>query len=43
MISISSAAKGISAGDLALLLERDDVLGLGESYWQAVLQEPRPT
>jgi adenine deaminase len=40
MISISSAAKGISAGDLALLLERDDVLGLGESYWQAVLQEP---
>ena len=40
MVSISSAAKGISAEDLAVLLQRDDVLGLGESYWQAVLQEP---
>jgi adenine deaminase len=40
MVSISSAAKGISAEDLAILFERDDVLGLGESYWQAVLQEP---
>ena len=40
MISISSAVKGISAEDLALLLVRDDILGLGESYWQAVLQEP---
>ena len=25
---------------LAKLLEREDVIGLGESYWQAVLQEP---
>ena len=25
---------------LAKLLTRDDILGLGESYWQAVLQEP---
>jgi adenine deaminase len=40
MVSISSASKGIPTGDLALLLERGDVLGLGESYWQAVLQEP---
>ena len=40
MVSISSAAKGISSADLARLLARDDVLGLGESYWQAVLQEP---
>jgi adenine deaminase len=28
------------AETLAKLLARDDVLGLGESYWQAVLQEP---
>ena len=40
MVSISSAAKGISPEDIALLMERDDILGLGESYWQAVLQEP---
>jgi adenine deaminase len=40
MVSISSAARGISADDLDRLLERDDILGLGESYWQAVLQEP---
>jgi adenine deaminase len=40
MVSISSAAKGISAEDLNLLLKRNDILGLGESYWQAVLQEP---
>jgi adenine deaminase len=40
MVSISPAARGIAVEDLALLLERDDVLGLGESYWQAVLQEP---
>jgi adenine deaminase len=40
MVSISSAARGISSADLARLLERDDVLGLGESYWQAVLQAP---
>lgn len=40
MVSISSAAKGISAHDVRLLMERDDILGLGESYWQAVLQEP---
>ncbi|MCU0605562.1 MAG: amidohydrolase family protein, partial [Desulfobacterales bacterium] len=40
MVSISSAARGISIADLARLLVRDDVLGLGESYWQAVLQEP---
>jgi adenine deaminase len=40
MVSISSAAKGISSSDLARLMQRDDVLGLGESYWQSVLQEP---
>jgi len=40
MISISSAARGISTEDINRLMERDDILGLGESYWQAVLQEP---
>ena len=40
MVSISPAAKGISPDDLESLLAREDVLGLGESYWQAVLQEP---
>ncbi len=39
-VSISTAAKGISPADLQLLMQRDDVLGLGESYWQSVLQEP---
>ena len=40
MVSISAAAKGVSGDDLNLLLQRDDILGLGESYWQSVLQEP---
>jgi adenine deaminase len=39
-ISISKAARGISKEHLQNLLERDDIVGLGESYWQAVLQEP---
>jgi adenine deaminase len=39
-ISISKAAKGISREHLQKLLERNDIIGLGESYWQAVLQEP---
>jgi adenine deaminase len=39
-ISISKAAQGISKENLQKLLERDDIIGLGESYWQAVLQEP---
>ena len=38
MVSISSAARGISQQDLARLLERDDIIGLGESYWQSILQ-----
>jgi adenine deaminase len=40
MVSISSAVRGIPTAALARLLARDDVLGLGESYWQAVLQAP---
>jgi adenine deaminase len=41
MVSISPAARGISAADLERLLQRDDVIGLGESYWQGVLQQGR--
>jgi adenine deaminase len=40
MISISSAARGVTREDLAKLLERDDIIGLGESYWQSILQYP---
>ncbi|MFO7709036.1 MAG: adenine deaminase C-terminal domain-containing protein [Desulfobacterales bacterium] len=40
MASISTTARGIDPGDLSILLAREDVLGLGESYWQAVLQKP---
>ena len=39
MISTSQAARGIPPETLEKLLVRDDVLGLGESYWQAVLQD----
>jgi adenine deaminase len=40
MISISRTARGISEQTLQKLLQRDDIRGIGESYWQAVLQEP---
>ena len=40
MASISHAARGISTDTLQKLLDRPDIIGLGESYWQAVLQEP---
>lgn len=40
MVSISRAAREMSPETLAKLLARDEVVGLGESYWQAVLQEP---
>ena len=40
MVSISPATKGIDTRDLERLLALPEVLGLGESYWQAVLQEP---
>jgi len=40
MVSISKKARGISKKTLRKLLVRDDILGLGESYWQIVLQEP---
>jgi len=40
MVSISTAHRGISPDALESLLAREDILGLGESYWQAVLQDP---
>ena len=41
MVSISKKARGISKKTLKKLLARDDILGLGESYWQTVLQESK--
>ena len=40
MASISSAARGIPMDTLGQLLGRSDILGVGESYWQSVLQAP---
>lgn len=40
MVSISKEARGIPEETLRKLLSRDDVIGLGEAYWQGVIQEP---
>jgi adenine deaminase len=40
MVSTSQAAIGIDAADLARLLDREDIVGIGESYWQGVFQAP---
>lgn len=40
MVSISRRTRGMPLQDLKTLLCRDEVLGLGESYWQGVLQDP---
>ena len=40
MVSISQAAMGIASADLETLMLREEIVGLGESYWQAVLQNP---
>ena len=40
MVSISSQTMGMPPGDLSALLDREEILGLGESYWQGVLQQP---
>lgn len=40
MASTSRLSQGMPRETLRRLLARDDVLGLGESYWQAVLQDP---
>ena len=39
VISISQTGRGISKESLQKILEREDIIGLGESYWQAVLQD----
>ncbi len=40
MASTSPVAQGVPIETLKSLLARDDVIGLGESYWQSVLREP---
>lgn len=40
MVTACSKSHGISLDDLKILLDRDDILGIGESYWQGVLQSP---
>lgn len=40
MVCLSPAFLGIDPTDLDRLLAREDVLGLGEAYWQGVLQSP---
>ncbi|MGD9326488.1 MAG: adenine deaminase C-terminal domain-containing protein [Desulfobacterales bacterium] len=40
LVSISRTARDMPPEILAKLLNRDDILGLGESYWQGVLQAP---
>ncbi len=40
MISTSKTCNGMPIETLRKLLQRDDILGLGESYWQALLQNP---
>jgi adenine deaminase len=41
MVSISQKARGMAPETLEKLLARDDIIGLGETYWQAVLQTPQ--
>ena len=40
LVSTSKKARGISIEALKGLLTRDEVIGLGEAYWQGVMQEP---
>jgi adenine deaminase len=40
MVSISGSARGIPREIIKKLLARKDILGLGETYWQALLQDP---
>lgn len=40
MVSISRRTLGMRHEDLETLLGQPDILGLGESYWQGVLQDP---
>ena len=40
MVSTSRSVPPVTEADLDRLLQRSDILGLGESYWQLVLQQP---
>jgi adenine deaminase len=40
MASTSKAARGMPRETLKKLMQRDDILGLGEAYWSSVAQEP---
>ena len=40
LASISPAGSRMSLDDLCTVLDHEAVIGLGESYWQAVLKEP---
>ncbi|BBO84570.1 adenine deaminase [Desulfosarcina ovata subsp. sediminis] len=40
MVSVSRAATGVAPADLEKLLQQTEIVGLGESYWQAVIQDP---
>lgn len=40
MVSISDLSAGIDAKALETLLDQPDIVGMGESYWQGVLQRP---
>jgi adenine deaminase len=40
MMSISRQTAGIDPQELAALLQRDDIVGLGETYWQQVVTQP---
>ena len=41
MASTSRSAYGVDIGTLRKLLSRSDIIGLGESFWQSVLQDPK--
>lgn len=40
LVSTSKRVRGIPKGILKKLLSRGEVVGLGEAYWQGVMQEP---
>ncbi|MDQ1330746.1 MAG: adenine deaminase, partial [Thermodesulfobacteriota bacterium] len=40
MVSISGPARGVPVKTIRKILARKDVLGLGETYWQSLLQDP---
>jgi adenine deaminase len=40
MVSISRAARQMPIEDLKQFMRHDAIVGLGETYWQAIIQEP---